>query len=308
MLVELAIGDAYGLPFEFVDDLEFIKTRNDLTYHEHPTRFHENIKAGHYTDDTQMTIGVISHLLRAKSQPGLCTQSALIRDFIQAHRQDPRQGYGKRLQVALSNAICKSADTEVDCFVKHLGENVSSANGCVMRTIPFGFLENPAQVMRYAIMNASTTHMTLEAVKATCIASLASYYLYHELGPLTKLGLQAFISIHMGEIILFREKDNIARVECDAMQTVQAVLYLITSEKSQSAILRNAIALRGDTDSVAAVAMGLSSLSPEIKKDLPANLYDNLENGVFGRKYLEELEKMLFVAYPKIPGLKDTFK
>lgn len=304
MLVELAIGDAYGLPFEFVNDVDFIKSHNNLQYHEHPTRFHEGIKAGHYTDDTQMTIAVINHLLLAKEYPGNCTQSSLMRKFIEAHRQDVRQGYGKRLTVALSHAIKETPDNEVDCFVKHLGEGVSSANGCVMRTLPYGVLADTDQVMRYAIMNASTTHMSLEAVKATCAASLASHYLYHDRGPLTHLNLQSFIAINMGQIIMFRDEADTNRVECDAMETVKAVLYLITSETSQSAILRKAIDLRGDTDSVAAVAMGLSSLSKEIKQDIPRNLYDNLENGAFGKDYLEMLERKLFEAYPRIPELK----
>lgn len=308
MLVELAIGDAYGLPFEFVNDLEFIKSHNNLQYHEHPTRFHEGIKAGHYTDDTQMTIAVINHLLLAKEHPGNCTQSSLMRKFIEAHRQDVRQGYGKRLAVALSHAIKESPENEVDCFVKHLGESVSSANGCVMRTIPFGFLPDAAQVARYAIMNASTTHMSFKAVKATVITSLVSHYLYHEMGPLDRIHIQGWLVNNGMDIVFFREEDDTKRVECDAMETIQAVLYLITSEKSQSAILRKAIDLRGDTDSVAAVAMGLSSLSKEIEQDIPRNLYDNLENGAFGRDYLEMLERKLFEAYPRVPELKGTYK
>jgi ADP-ribosyl-[dinitrogen reductase] hydrolase len=308
MLVELAIGDAYGLPFEFVNDVNFINTHNNLEYHEHPTRFHENIKAGHYTDDTQMTIAVINHLLLAKNLPGQCTQSSLMRKFIEAHRQDVRQGYGKRLTVALSHAIKENSDNEVDTFVKYLGENVSSANGCVMRTLPYGLLPDADQVVRYAIMNASTTHMTFSATKATCVASLISHYLYHEMGPLTRLHLQTFIAHHMHEIFMFRDADDTKRVECDALETVRAVLYLITSEKSQSAILRKAIALRGDTDSVAAVSMGLSSFSKEIEQDIPRNLYDNLENGLFGKDYLVALERLLFEAYPKNPTLKSFYK
>lgn len=64
MLVELAIGDAYGAGFEYAA-ADFVKTNNNLDkYYSHP--FHK-ITPGNYTDDTQMSIGITELLLEQKN-------------------------------------------------------------------------------------------------------------------------------------------------------------------------------------------------------------------------------------------------
>lgn len=57
------------------------------------------------------------------------------------------------------------------------------------------------------------------------------------------------------------------------------------------------MALGGDVDQVAAIALA-ASWSWEIESDLPAVLISGLENGVYGREYLVELDRKLmeFVA------------
>jgi ADP-ribosylglycohydrolase len=55
MLIELAIGDAYGAGFEFVDQ-QTIELYNNLNgYIKHPRH---DIGPGCYTDDTQMSLAV----------------------------------------------------------------------------------------------------------------------------------------------------------------------------------------------------------------------------------------------------------
>ena len=55
MLLELAIGDAYGAGFEYAD-IGIIRQHNTLArYVQHPRH---NIRPGAYTDDTQMTLAI----------------------------------------------------------------------------------------------------------------------------------------------------------------------------------------------------------------------------------------------------------
>src|SRR5262249_19516511 len=55
MLVEIAIGDAYGAGFEYASE-RLVRERNDLSaYIQHPKH---SLKPGSYTDDTQMSIAV----------------------------------------------------------------------------------------------------------------------------------------------------------------------------------------------------------------------------------------------------------
>lgn len=55
MLLEIAIGDAYGAGFEYVSTA-IICEHNDLSgYIQHPRH---GTKPGQYTDDTQMSISI----------------------------------------------------------------------------------------------------------------------------------------------------------------------------------------------------------------------------------------------------------
>jgi hypothetical protein len=80
VLIELAVGDAYGAGFEYVDQ-SAVRTGNDLSrYVAHPRH---QIAPGSYTDDTQMSLAVaeaiVDHLewtpevLAAKVRAGLQT-------------------------------------------------------------------------------------------------------------------------------------------------------------------------------------------------------------------------------------------
>ena len=65
MLLELAIGDAYGAGFEDVD-AEMIRQQNDLSgYVKHP-RHH--IQPGSYTDDTQMSLAIAEAIVSGEQR------------------------------------------------------------------------------------------------------------------------------------------------------------------------------------------------------------------------------------------------
>jgi len=54
----------------------------------------------------------------------------------------------------------------------------------------------------------------------------------------------------------------------------------------------------GDVDSVAAIALGLASLSEEYERDIPEELVDGLEDGLYGRRFLQGLDEALAARYP----------
>ncbi len=58
MLLELAIGDAYGAGFEYADEMI---SENTLTHYvQHPRH---QIRPGCYTDDTQMSLAIAETLV-----------------------------------------------------------------------------------------------------------------------------------------------------------------------------------------------------------------------------------------------------
>ncbi len=60
-----------------------------------------------------------------------------------------------------------------------------------------------------------------------------------------------------------------------------------------SGLLRSCIDFTGDVDTVATIALAAGSFSDEIQQDLPKHLYSGLENGPFGRDYLQTLDEQL---------------
>ena len=64
MLLELAIGDAYGAGFEYVD-ARMVRDHNDLSgYVQHPR--HKGTAPGCYTDDTQMTLAIVETMVSGR--------------------------------------------------------------------------------------------------------------------------------------------------------------------------------------------------------------------------------------------------
>ncbi|WP_390624114.1 ADP-ribosylglycohydrolase family protein [Fodinicola feengrottensis] len=90
MLVELAVGDAYGAGFEYADP-DFVASNNTLNrYVQHPK--HSGIRPGQYTDDTQMTLAVAELLV--SNEPW--TEGSVADKFVEVFRRDPREGYAGR--------------------------------------------------------------------------------------------------------------------------------------------------------------------------------------------------------------------
>jgi ADP-ribosylglycohydrolase len=82
-------------------------------------------------------------------------------------------------------------------------------------------------------------------------------------------------------------------VSTSAYEVVRAALFAVTTLGSQSEILKQCIDYTGDVDSIAAIAMGVSSLKSDVEKDLPVYLQLGLEDTTYGRTYLVELDKQL---------------
>jgi ADP-ribosylglycohydrolase len=90
MLLELAIGDAYGADFEYAN--ENVAAYNDLSrYVRHP---HHAIGVGYYTDDTQMTLAVTEVIVEQQAWTAL----KLAQQFITAIKRNPCEGYAGRFQ------------------------------------------------------------------------------------------------------------------------------------------------------------------------------------------------------------------
>jgi ADP-ribosylglycohydrolase len=274
MLLELAIGDAYGAGFEYADS-ELVQRYNDLSrYIQHPRH---QIKPGCYTDDTQMSLAIAETLVAGEPW----TPEVLAHRFVTTFKRDPREGYaGKFYRFLL----------QVQDGQQFL-ENIiwtSDKSGAAMRAAPIGVLPTIEQVIEATSIQAAITHNTPDGINAAIAAALMSHYFIYQLGEKKELG--QFLETHVsGEW----SKPWQGEVRSKGWMSVRAAITAVIRNDSLSELLKDCIAFTGDVDTVGAIALAAAACSEEITQDLPDHLIDGLENGTYGRDYIIQLDKQL---------------
>jgi ADP-ribosylglycohydrolase len=274
MLLELAVGDAYGAGFEYADN-ELVQRYNDLSgYVQHP-RY--QIKPGSYTDDTQMSLAIAETLVAGEPW----TPEVLAHRFVTTFKRDQREGYAGRFYQFLLQV------QDGQQFLKNI-VGTSDKSGAAMRAAPIGVLSTVEKVIEATTIQAAITHNTPDGINAAIAAALMSHYLIYQLGEKKKLG--KFLDTHVsGEW----SKPWRGAVRSKGWMSVLAAITAVIRNDSLSELLKDCIAFTGDVDTVAAIALAAASCSPEIAQDLPNHLIDGLENGTYGKDYLIDLDRQL---------------
>jgi ADP-ribosyl-[dinitrogen reductase] hydrolase len=273
MILEIAFGDAYGAGFEF-SSREKIRTHNTLkAFVAHDL----GIPAGHYTDDTQMTIAVAEVLLDGAE----FTSQFFADAFVRCYKRNPRPGYAKGFQALLDQ--CADGTSLRETIRPH-----SRRNGAAMRAVPLGLIGDVERLKETAQAQAVVTHDTPEGIVSAQIVALMAHVLLYE-----RAALQDIPKLVERQTGFLLANDWNAEVECDALQTLHAVNTTLLRNRRLSDLLMDAVNFGGDTDSVAAIAMGLASLSREYTHDIPAQLAQDLEDGPYGRTFLQSIDASL---------------
>jgi ADP-ribosylglycohydrolase len=283
LLIELAIGDAYGAGFEYAD-VEMIRRHNTLAaYVKHP-RHH--IQPGCYTDDTQMSLAIAEAIVGQKPwEPKMLAQR-----FVVAFQRDPREGYASGFYHFLHSM------RDGEQFLREIRPE-SNKSGAAMRAAPIGIYSTLAEVVERCTVQAALTHNTPDGISAAVAAALMTHYFLYRLGAKKDLGS-------------FLEKQVSGRwsvpwsgkVTAQGWASVRAAITAVQSSQSMSELLKTCVQFSGDVDTVAAIALAAGSCSPEIAQDLPAHLYDTLENGKYGREYIQRLDAQLLALSLADPG------
>ncbi|HIK30553.1 MAG TPA: ADP-ribosylglycohydrolase family protein [Oscillatoriales cyanobacterium M59_W2019_021] len=273
MLLELAIGDAYGAGFEFADEM---LSANDLSgYVQHPRSF---FQAERYTDDTQMSLAIAETIVNR--QPW--TERVLAENFLKVFKRDPRKGYAKRMYQYLQET------EDAESFIKNVTWS-SDASGAAMRSAPIGVFSTIDRVMAASQLQAAITHKSKDGINASVAAALMAHYFIYNLGNKQQLG--EFLDTYVCGYHWMRPQTE--RVSMQGICCVRAAVTAIIKGDSLSQILRDCVAFGGDVDTVAAIALAAASCSSEIESDLPEVLISGLENEAYGRDYLVQLDRQL---------------
>jgi ADP-ribosyl-[dinitrogen reductase] hydrolase len=274
MLLELAVGDAYGAGFEYANR-QVIRQFNDLKhYHKHPRH---SIRPGQYTDDTQMTLAITESILSGEDW----TAQNLAERFVNVFKRDPREGYATSFF-----SFLKRMETGTQFLAEIIP--TSDKSGAAMRSIPIGIFPNLQDVIDRTTLQAAITHNTSEGIDAAVATALMSHYFLYNLGPKNDVGL--FIESHV-------EGDWAdpwrGQVGPKGWMSVKAAITAVRGTNRLSDLLRACIDYSGDVDTVATIALGAASCSTEFEQDLPQVLIDGFENTPYGRDYLVNHDRAL---------------
>jgi ADP-ribosylglycohydrolase len=240
LLISVAIGDIAGMPYEF----------------HHRTKNYDDVKLiwsdGTYTDDTVCTFACAEALLNNLD---------MAQNLWTRCRQDPYRGYGGR-------------------FAKWLFENDgpteaynSFGNGSAMRVSAAGFLaKTEEECIELATATAMRTHNHPEGIKGAVATALAifhamqgkdkQYFLTHVLEKFyPQWSERTYNQIQPG--FYFDETCQL---------TVPPALICVLESKNFMDSLKLAIALGGDSDTLAAIA---APIAYALYRDIPQPLIDN---------------------------------
>jgi ADP-ribosylglycohydrolase len=277
MLLELAVGDAYGAGFEYAAP-DVIGRHNTAT-HYIPHQKHA-IPPGCYTDDTQMSLAIAEALISGERW----TPENLARRFVEVFKRDPRPGYAGRFYDFLQEV------NSGDEFLAKIRPE-SDKSGAAMRAAPLGVLATIGQVVERCRVQAALTHDTPDGINAAIASALMTHYFLHDLGPRERLG--PFLE---GQVPGPWSAPWTGKVGPKGWMSVRAAITAVARNHRLSELLVDCIAFTGDVDTVATIALAAASCSREYEQDLPENLVLRLENGTYGRDYLVELNARLMAS------------
>ena len=274
MLLELAVGDAYGAGFEYVDPALVARENTLAGYVRHPRHA---IAPGCYTDDTQMSLAIAETLVSGRAW----TAEVLAAAFVQAFKRDPREGYASRFYDFLTEV------RDGEQFLARIQAN-SDKSGAAMRAAPIGVLPTVEQVIDFTTVQARLTHDTPDGIAAAAAAALSAHYFIYRLGPKRDLGVFLERWVPGPWSVPWTGK-----VGAQGMMSVRAAVTALTASLSMSEMLRRSVDFTGDVDTVAAIALAAGAHSEELAQDLPGYLVEGLENGPYGREYIVALDAQL---------------
>lgn len=276
MLLELAVGDAYGAAFEYAEP-EFVQKHNQgKAYYNHPTH---RQGPGRYTDDTQMSLAIAEALISGEEW----TPLNLAKRFVQCFRRDPRKGYASRFY----RFLCDVRTGEE--FLERIVPS-SEKSGAAMRAAPIGILPTVEAVKEYSTLQARLTHDTPNGIAAAIASSLMTHYFLYDCGAKSELGkfLEKQVPGHDWAT------PWTGKVLSPGWMSVRAAITAVIAHDSLTDTLRACVAFTGDVDTVATIALAAASCSDEVEQDLTDSLTYGLENGTYGQEYIRQLDASLW--------------
>jgi poly(ADP-ribose) glycohydrolase ARH3 len=271
------VGDALGMPYEgaapaqIPSDLQMVDAR---------------LGRGTYTDDTQMMIALGESLLRCD----LIDEEDLARSF-RAHF-DPARGYGAGTTQVLEH--WEQGEPVESAALRVFGGEGSLGNGAAMRVAPVAvrFADDDVLLRAQARRSARLTHAHRLGIDGAVVQAAAIGAALEGDDPL----LAAVAAAETREMRDAVGRATVPRagegVPSSALRSLPVAIALGAEAESFAAAVRSAVALGGDTDTVAAMAGAIAGARFGVA-GIPSEWLDALEDGAYGRRHVIELAGQL---------------
>jgi len=319
ILLGIAIGDAFGAGVEFqdrnwirnnIDFTKFVNVRNTIKVSpEKIGVFTENYRDWDYTDDTEMTIGVIKALLSSRE----FSTDLLVRKWREEYDYGIKlKGFGRNGHGSMRWLF--SGEMTIDQVRDFQRIRKNPGNAPAMRSVPLGLLKEEL-INKYAEINANATHPNINAViSSQCIARCAEYLIVKqgrkeniinyclekvECNEEYKQYLNAVNSLSKYDDLSETEFETLCGIQpieepyflpgihgvpSDSKYTTGCVLLVLKNSSDAMDALTKSINLGGDVDSVASICTGIVAGVSGLE-NIPSFMLNNVE----GKKYLETL-------------------
>jgi ADP-ribosylglycohydrolase len=287
-----AVGDALGMPNESTNpSLNKMRYGYRKAYKGHPN---EGLRAGQYTDDTQMMILVATLL---------------------ADSRYTDERYAEALKELYLRGALRFPDGSISAACEHISRGTgtksgvkSTTAGCIPIAIPFA-LAYPElnEGCERAVRACTVTHTHPAAHAAVSTLVTLMYHAVHETGnPVEKAFQKASVEdellgsrIH-NAIVLEKEGMDIEAAllkignDVSLFQTLPLALFLINRYQHPPDLLTVAAHVGGNTDTIGYICGAYLGASRGVDA-IPADLLDGLED----RQRIELIAQRLYALYTK---------
>ncbi len=319
-----AIGDAYGAGVEFqdrnwirkhVDFSSFVNVRDKIQVPEEKISvFTENYHDWEYTDDTEMTIGVLK-TLQSKEK---FSEALLIQKWTEEYEKGKlEKGYGRNGHGSMRWYF--SGEKTIDEIREFQKDRPNPGNAPAMRSVPLGLIKSDL-INQYAEINANATHPNINAILSSQCIARATEFLIQKNGNVKDVIAYCFKTVSLNEeykaylrliedlpdyndltnndfVILCGKQpieapyflSGIHGMPSDSKYTTGCVLYILKQSADAFDALQKSIYLGGDVDSVASITTGIMTGIHGLES-IPNYMIANVEGKNYFKKIAENLK------------------
>lgn len=321
ILLGTAIGDAYGAGVEFqdrnwirkhVDFSSFVNVRHKIQVpDEKISVFTENYHEWEYTDDTEMTIGVLKAL---QSKEKFC-EALLVQKWTEEYEKGKlEKGYGRNGHGSMR--WCFSGEKTIEEIREFQKDRPNPGNAPAMRSVPLGLIKSDL-INQYAEINANATHPNINAILSSQCIARATEFLIQKNGNVKDVIAYCFKTVSLNEeyktylrliedlpdyndltnndfVTLCGKQpievpyflSGIHGMPSDSKYTTGCVLYILKQSADAFDALQKSIYLGGDVDSVASITTSIMAGIHGLKS-IPNYMIDTVE----GKNYFKKIVK-----------------